>query len=164
MTKRKETKKRIPNDKGYNGVVIFDEPVKIKDDEGKPIPIFGILYNKDEKHRDDIWLWELNRFLTYLVASARVQERNGKIAPEMWILGSGQTINLNVENKNLIYRLLKDEIPSYKVKEFDEPFKDIKEGETEGEFVVSESFLERYGYEIISFDTMIEERKHEKTY
>ena len=159
MSRKKETTKIIPNDKGYDGVVIYDNPMKILDDEGNPIRIYGILYNKEEKHRDDLWQWQLNRFYTYLLACERVQEQNGKLAPEMWILENGHTIKLSVENKNLIYRLMKDNIPAYRIKEFVEPFNDITEGETDGEFVISVSFMERYGYEIISLDTIMNERK-----
>ena len=162
MAKKKETVKIIPNEKNYDGIIIFDTPVKIKDEENKLINIYGVLFNKDRKHNDALWQWEITRYYCYLMACERVQEHNGKLAPEMFILNNGKSIPLTTECKNLIYRLLKDQLLGYRIKEFIEPFADIKEGETDSDLVISESFVERYGYEILSFDTIMNEMKNEK--
>ena len=159
MAKKKEHRKIIPNVEKYDSVVILENPIKILDDDEKPISIYGFLYNKGKKHEDDLWQWELNRYIAYVLASEKVQQNDAKLAPEMWILSNGNSIYLKTGHKNLIYRLMKDKLPEYRIKEYLEPFADIKDGETEGEFVISESFIERYGYEIISFDTIMNERK-----
>ena len=162
MAKKKDREKIIPNEASYDGLVIFDSAIKILDDEQKPIFIYGLLFSKEQKHHDDLWQWELNRFLAYLMGCEKVQENKGKLAPEMWVLSNGNSINLKLEQKNLIYRLMKEQLMGYRIKEFIEPFADIKEGETEREFVISESFIERYGYEIMSFDTLMNEKRNEK--
>ena len=162
MAKKKEQVKIMPNKENYDGVAIFDKPIRILDDENNPIPIYGLMFSKGRKHADDLWQWELNRYLAYLMACEVVQKQNGKLAPEMLLLGSGHSINLKVETKNVIYRLMKDDLIGFRIKEYIEPFMDIREGETEGDFVISESFIERYGFEIISLDTIMNENKNEK--
>ncbi|MCH5335468.1 MAG: hypothetical protein J1D86_06685, partial [Alistipes sp.] len=67
-------KKNVPM---YDAVVVFDIPVEIANDRGERIYIFGLLYDKTLKHKDDLWTWELNRYLCYLQGCQTVQTNNG---------------------------------------------------------------------------------------
>ena len=55
------------NEKRYDAVVKFNIPILIQDDNGELHTIYGILYNQQRKHRDDLFLWEVNRYITYLM-------------------------------------------------------------------------------------------------
>ena len=73
----------------FDGIVSFDMPVHIKNDKEEEISIYGLLFNKKERHGDDLWTWELGRFLCYLQGAERVQNNGGGLAPkttvELWI-------------------------------------------------------------------------------
>lgn len=47
----------------FDGIVSFDMPVHIKNDNEEEISIYGLLFNKKERHDDDLWSWELNRYM-----------------------------------------------------------------------------------------------------
>ena len=127
----------------YDAVVVFDVPVEIANDRGERIYIFGLLYDKTLKHKDDLWTWELNRYLCYLQGCQTVQTNNGKLAPELWITPDEQLIALKVETKNYIYRIMRERMQGYRVVEYDQPL-DLKPEEHEDLFVISKEPLVRY--------------------
>lgn len=43
------------NEKRYDAVVKFNIPILIQDDNGELHTIYGILYNQQRKHRDDLF-------------------------------------------------------------------------------------------------------------
>ena len=61
----------------YDAIVVFQRPIIIKDDHGDGIRIYGIMYDSARRHADDMWTWEINRFLAYLLACEKVQENKG---------------------------------------------------------------------------------------
>lgn len=126
----------------YDAIVILDEPVKIRDDRGDVITIYGLLYNKDEKHKDDLWTWELNRYICYLQGCERVQDNGGRIAPEMIITAGQNMISLNVRMKNLIYRIMKEDMLPYRIIEYYNPIQ-LNPDEIEDNLVISGSVITR---------------------
>ena len=128
--------------KEYDGIVIFYTPIQIVDDGGDVISIYGLLYNKQEKHNEDLWRWKLNRYVCYLQGCERVQCNGGKLAPELVITSGGNMISLNVRLKNLIYRIMKKEIIRYRIIETVEPIV-IQSNEVEDNLVISQQLLGR---------------------
>lgn len=59
------------NEEHYDAIVSFDEPIMIQDDNGELHTIYGILYNQKRRHHDDLFLWEVNRYITYLMGCSR---------------------------------------------------------------------------------------------
>lgn len=128
----------------YDGLIIFSEPVIIHDDEDKDIKIYGLIYNKELRHADDLWQWQINRYICYLMGCQRIQEKNGNIAPELFITSDGYQIPLRDSTKTLIYKLLKEEMILYRIVESEKPF-EIDEETCEDMFVISKSFIDKYG-------------------
>lgn len=124
----------------YDGVIWLDTPIRITPDKGETRSIYGILYNKKKSHKDDLFIWGINRYLTYLVGCERMIDRGGNVSPEMYIMPSGRMIILTLELKNFIYRILKDKIPGYKLLEYAEPLTYTSD-EVDRCFVISQSFL-----------------------
>ena len=128
----------------YDGFVYFNVPILITNDADEIITIHGLLYNRDQKHNDDLWLWELNRFICYLQGCENVQKNQGKLVPEQWITSDGNIIALDVSHKNFIYTAMRDRMIGYKIVESDLPYM-IEEGDTEDVFVISPDFIIRNG-------------------
>lgn len=127
----------------YDGVALLQEPIILKNDEDTYIPIYGILYNKGERHREDMWTWSLNRYICYLQSCQQAQNDGYQIAPEVWFLEDGNKVELNSEHKNFIYKTMKDKMADYRIVEQEKPFV-FKELENDGIFVLSRIFWERY--------------------
>ena len=128
-----DKKEKLPT---YDGIVVFDEPVKIKNADDDTISIWGLLYDRSLKHADDLWTWELNRYICYLMGCQTVQEKNGDLAPELWITFNNHIIRLGATIKNFIHRLLQNRMIGYKVVEYDLP-PEIGEEEHEDLFITS---------------------------
>lgn len=126
----------------YDGFVLFESPVIIRDDLDHPNIIFGLLFEKEKLHKDDLGMWQLNRFISYLNGCVNVQSNNGEIWPDKLITSDGKEIKLTVEVKNCIYHIMKPKMMRYRIIESPEPF-EINETETEDRYVISEEFLIR---------------------
>ncbi len=128
--------------KQYDAMVIFDTPIQIVDDGGDVISIYGLLYNQDEKHKDDLWTWELNRYICYLQGCERAQSNGCKLAPELLITKDENMIALKVRFKNLIYRIMKKHLIRYRMVELTDPIK-IHFGETDDNLIISQQLINR---------------------
>lgn len=126
----------------YNGFVCFDTPIVIVNDSNEPIPIYGLLYNINKLHLNDLGFWSLNRYICYLLGCENVQKNGGTLAHETWITPDENIISLNVEYKNFIYKTMRHKMIGYKLCESELPF-DILEGESDDIFVISDEFLIR---------------------
>lgn len=126
------------NEKRYDAVVKFNIPILIQDDNGELHTIYGILYNQQRKHRDDLFLWEVNKYITYLMGCSRAVINGGSIAPELWVAKSGEMIILDNGAKDYIYQTMKDEMIGYRLLEFNSPL-DILPEDVEGEWVIEPS-------------------------
>ncbi len=124
----------------FDGIVSFDMPVHIKNDKEEEISIYGLLFNKKERHGDDLWTWELGRFLCYLQGAERVQNNGGGLAPEVFYTPSGRMIKLDIGLKNLICRLMIDKCIGYRIIEFIEPL-EIRSDEADDIFIISDEFI-----------------------
>lgn len=133
--------KKIKTD--YDGLLVLGAPINILDDHGSIISIYALLYNRD-KHRDDLFMWELNRYISYLLGCVEVQNKGCKIAPELWIMEDGNMIPLNVGAKNVIYRVMKNRIDPYLIVEYEEPL-EFYEDEIEDMWVISPAPIIRRG-------------------
>ena len=127
----------------YDAIVCFYLPIHIKNDEGDTIPIYGILYDKDARHKDDLWTWQLNRYICFLQGCERVQINGGKLAPEVWYTYSGRMIELTNQHKNFIYRIMKKDMMDYRITEFVSPI-EYKPEEIDDIFIISEELMKRY--------------------
>ena len=127
--------------------IYFDSiPVTIRNDKGKEITIYGMTYNRHQSHEEDLWVYMVNYYICYLRGCEKVQTKRGKISPDEWELSNGNRISLQRPHKNLIYRLMRDEILGYRLVETDGPL-DIKEDEIDGKFIISNKPLIRMGLE-----------------
>lgn len=126
----------------FDGIVSFDMPVHIKNDNEEDISIYGLLFNKKERHDDDLWSWELNRYMCYLQGAERVQNNGGGLAPEVFYTPSGRMIKLDIELKNLICRLMNDKRMGYRIIEFIKPLV-IGENEADDIFIISADFISK---------------------
>lgn len=124
----------------FDGIVSFNIPVHIQNDKGDVISIYGLLFNKDEFHHEDLSFWALNRFLCYIMAAEKVQNNGGGLAPEIFYSPSGRMIKLGTAHKNLIYRLMREELMGYRIVEFVEPLL-IGEDEADDIFIISNEFI-----------------------
>ena len=127
----------------YDAMVVFDSPIEIMTDSGERISIFGLLYEKERKHKDDLWTWQLNRYICYLQGCQRIQERGGRLAPELWISSKQNLLTLRTPLKNLIYRIIKHRMIGYRQLEFTRPL-EIRPTEHEDLFLTSSEPLTRY--------------------
>lgn len=128
--------------KQYDAMVVFDTPVQIVDDGGDVIFIYGLLYNQAERHKDDLWTWELNRYICYLQGCERAQSNGCKLAPELLITNDDNMIALKVIFKNLIYRIMKKHMIRYRIVEPTEPIK-IHSGEIDDNLIISQQLINR---------------------
>ena len=127
----------------YDAMVVFDSPIEIMTDSGERISIFGLLYEKERKHKNDLWMWGLNRYICYLQGCQRVQEKGGRLATELWISSKQNLLTLRTPLKNLIYRIIKHRMIGYRQLEFTRPL-EIRPTEHEDLFLTSSEPLTRY--------------------
>ena len=126
----------------WDSIILFDSlPVSIKNDEGKEITIWGILYNKQDRHEDDLFIFEVNRYLAYLRFCQELQSKGGELSPDEIELPDENRISLQISHKNLLYRLYRDKIFWYFLIEKDTL--DLKPSEVDGNFLISEEPLKR---------------------
>ena len=128
----------------FDGIVVFDMPISIINDNGETHNIYGLLFDKKTKNADDLWQWQINRYICYLQAASEIQMKGGEISPEMWILPNGNKIYLNNDHKNLIYRCVKDRLINYRIVEYETSL-NIQPGESEDAFLISREPLFRHG-------------------
>ena len=95
----------------YDAVVVFDTPIRIQNDRKETISIFGLLYKRDMRKRNDLFVWSVQRYITYLMGCQQVQEKGGKLSPEIWMLPNEHIITLGNPVKNFIYKFLKPQLP-----------------------------------------------------
>lgn len=128
----------------YDGIVILSEPVSIINDNNEKISIYGIFYEKSETHHEELFSWTMRQYITYLYSNQLVQTNNGTISPESWTTAEGDTIPLTDDVKDYVYKIKEKEIPEYRFVENESPFV-INSGEAEDDWLISSSFLVRYG-------------------
>ena len=127
--------------------IYFDStPVTIRNDKGEEIKIYGITYNRHQSHEEDLWVYMVNYYTCYLQACERVQTKGGELSPDEWRLSNGNRISLQRPHKNLIYRLMREDVLGYRLVETDGPL-DIREDEIDGKFIISNKPLIRMGLE-----------------
>lgn len=129
-------------DKEYDALVVFNMPIHITNDAEEVVSIYGLLYDKETKHKDDLWTWELNRYICYLMGCAKAQSNGCRLAPGLFITENGNIIALNVELKNLIYRIMKDKMTGYRIIETIEAFEPCPD-EVQDIFVISQQLISR---------------------
>lgn len=127
----------------YDGVVLFDTPIKITNDRKETIQIYGLLYERKMRERNDLFVWSVQRYITYLMGCQQVQEKGGKLSPEIWMLPNEHIITLGNPVKNFIYKFLKPQLIKYRLVEFEKAL-DIKDEEHDDLFLISEDPLTRY--------------------
>ena len=126
----------------YDAVVVFDTPIKIQNDRKEEIPIYGLLYERDMRKRNDLFVWSVQRYITYLMGCQQVQEKGGKLSPEIWMLPNEHIITLGNPVKNFIYKFLKPQLIKYRLVEFEKEL-DVKDEEHDDLFLISEKPLTR---------------------
>ena len=127
----------------YDGVVLFDTTIKITNDHKETIQIYGLLYERKMRERNDLFVWSVQRYITYLMGCQQVQEKGGKLSPEIWMLPNEHIITLGNPVKNFIYKFLKPQLIKYRLVEFEKEL-DVKDEEHDDLFLISEKPLTRY--------------------
>ncbi len=130
------------NDYRYNGVVVFQTPIQIRNDHDEVISIYGLLYNWEQKHKDDLWTWELNRYICYLQGCERAQENGCRLAPGLLITATDNMIPLNYRIKSQIYRIMKEDMIDYRLVEPVETF-EINEDQVDDTCIISQKLIDR---------------------
>ena len=127
----------------YDAVVMLDTPIKIQNDRKDTISIFGLLYERKMRERNDLFVWSVQRYITYLMGCQQVQEKGGKLSPEIWMLPNEHIITLGNPVKNFIYKFLKPQLIKYRLVEFEKAL-DVKDDEHDDLFLISQDPLTRY--------------------
>lgn len=123
----------------YDGMVIFETPILIIDHTYEKHYIYGLLYKKEVMHKNDLWTWEINRYLAYLLGCQKHTEKGGELTSDTWFTSKGKIIPLSPEAKNFIYKLEKTELPKYTIDEVT-PIK-LSDGDYEGDFLLINPYL-----------------------
>ena len=126
----------------YDAVVVLDTPIRIQNDRKETIQIFGLLYERKMRERNDLFVWSVQRYITYLMGCQQVQEKGGKLSPEIWMLPNEHIITLGNPVKNFIYKFLKPQLIKYRLVEFEKAL-EIKDEEHDDLFLISEKPLTR---------------------
>ena len=134
-----DEKKKLP----FDSVVVLDTPIRIQNDRKETISIFGLLYERKMRERNDLFVWSVQRYITYLMGCQQVQEKGGKLSPEIWMLPNEHIITLGNPVKNFIYKFLKPQLIKYRLVEFEKAL-DVKDEEHDDLFLISEDPLTRY--------------------
>ena len=127
----------------YDAVVVLDAPIKIQNDRKETIQIYGLLYERKMRERNDLFVWSVQRYITYLMGCQQVQEKGGKLSPEIWMLPNEHIVTLGNPVKNFIYKFLKPQLIKYRLVEFEKAL-DVKNEEHDDLFLISEKPLTRY--------------------
>ena len=48
----------------YDAVVVLDPPIRIQNDRKETISIYGLLYERDMRERNDLFVWSGQRYIT----------------------------------------------------------------------------------------------------
>ena len=126
----------------YDAVVVLDTPIRIQNDRKETIKIFGLLYERKMRERNDLFVWSVQRYITYLMGCQQVQEKGGKLSPEIWMLPNEHIITLGNPVKNFIYKFLKPQLIKYRLVEFEKEL-DVKDDEHDDLFLISQDPLTR---------------------
>ena len=126
----------------YDAVVVLDTPIKIQNDRKETIQIYGLLYERKMRERNDLFVWSVQRYITYLMGCQQVQEKGGKLSPEIWMLPNEHIITLGNPVKNFIYKFLKPQLIKYRLVEFEKEL-DVKDEEHDDLFLISNEPLTR---------------------
>ena len=140
----------------YDGVVLFDTPIKITNDRKETIQIYGLLYERKMRERNDLFVWSVQRYITYLMGTELLLNKGGESAPEIWKMPSGNIIQLTNAVKNFIYKLQRNLLLKYRLVEFNQPL-DIKDEEHDDLFLISQDPLTRY--DLAANNTKITKKK-----
>ena len=127
----------------YDAVVVLDTPIEIQNDRKETIQIYGLLYERKMRERNDLFVWSVQRYITYLMGCQQVQEKGGKLSPEIWMLPNEHIITLGNPVKNFIYKFLKPQLIKYRLVEFEKAL-DVKDEEHDDLFLISNEPLTRY--------------------
>ena len=127
----------------YDAVVMLNTPIKIQNDRKETISIYGLLYERKMRERNDLFVWSVQRYITYLMGCQQVQEKGGKLSPEIWMLPNEHIITLGNPVKNFIYKFLKPQLIKYRLVEFEKAL-DVKDEEHDDLFLISQDPLTRY--------------------
>ena len=126
----------------YDAVVVLDTPIKIQNDRKETIQIYGLLYERKMRKRNDLFVWSVQRYITYLMGTELLLNKGGESAPEIWKMPSGNIIQLTNAVKNFIYKLQRNLLLKYRLVEFNQPL-DIKDEEHDDLFLISNKPLTR---------------------
>ena len=126
----------------YDAVVVLDSPIRIQNDRKETISIFGLLYERKMRERNDLFVWSVQRYITYLMGTELLLNKGGESAPEIWKMPSGNIIQLTNAVKNFIYKLQRNLLLKYRLVEFNQPL-DIKDEEHDDLFLISQNPLTR---------------------
>ena len=127
----------------YDAVIVFDTPIKIQNDRKETIQIYGLFYERKMRERNDLFVWSVQRYITYLMGTELLLNKGGESAPEIWKMPSGNIIQLTNAVKNFIYKLQRNLLLKYRLVEFNQPL-DIKDEEHDDLFLISNEPLTRY--------------------
>ena len=140
----------------YDAVVVLDTPIKIQNDRKETIQIYGLLYERKMRERNDLFVWSVQRYITYLMGCQQVQEKGGKLSPEIWMLPNEHIITLGNPVKNFIYKFLKPQLIKYRLVEFEKEL-DVKDEEHDDLFLISQDPMTRY--DLAANNTKISNKK-----
>ena len=126
----------------YDAVVMLDTPIKIQNDRKETIQIYGLLYERKMRERNDLFVWSVQRYIIYLMGTELLLNKGGESAPEIWKMPSGNIIQLTNAVKNFIYKLQRNLLLKYRLVEFNQPL-DIKDEEHDDLFLISQNPLTR---------------------
>ena len=126
----------------YDAVVVLDTPIKIQNDRKETISIFGLLYERKMRERNDLFVWSVQRYITYLMGTELLLNKGGESTPEIWKMPSGNILQLTNAVKNFIYKLQRNLLLKYRLVEFNQPL-DIKDEEHDDLFLISQDPLTR---------------------
>ena len=136
----------------YDSVVIFNKPILLpssKSPDDVKVLVFGTMYNKErEKGRVKKGPWKhfdtypemIDEYVVYLHVVSNFLEHGNRIENGCWCLKDSRYCY--EETKTLLRVLGSITDIDYTVMEYDEPI-EIREGETEDDWVISQSLIER---------------------
>ena len=110
------------NKNTYDSLIIFNEPISLFDDLGNIKTIYGLTYCKESKHEDDLFNWQIRRFISFLLAASDFQNSGGRLEPDCWIKNGGEIVPLTQEFKNKLYNEYRERIEPYTIVEYKAPF------------------------------------------
>lgn len=142
-----------------NSIILFESrPTRIKNDLGEEIEIYGILYNRIIKHDDDLFIYEVNRYVSYLRGCEKIQSKGAELYPTAWVLPNANKVSLKLTTKELIYKLMRNKRLGYRIVEREAPL-ELREDEVDGCFLISTKPLERMG---INYGVRKDNQKNQK--